>query len=377
MPRRVLVVTVVHHPWDARIWHRQITAVLDRGWQVTYAAPFKAYGLDQPHARQNLRAVDLPRATGRRRWAAQRAAREVLRRCGPSHDVVLLHDPELLTATVGLSLPPVVWDVHEDTAAAVEIREWIPDVVRRPLAHAIRAVEHVVERRHTLLLADAHYARRFRRPHTVIPNTTDVPITPVPAGQRDAAGRRRVVYLGSVTVERGVLEMVDVGRRISAETDGELVLDVIGPGHGDAGDILAAAHAAGHLRWRGFVPNDEALRLLDGALAGLSLLHDAANFRPSMPTKVVEYLAHAVPVITTDLPVPAALVRRSGGGIVVPFHDTERAVSQLLQWHADPAAAAARGRAGYDVVKAEYDWKILTHDFVSALEAASTRGGER
>lgn len=60
LPARALVVTVVHHPEDARIRHRQIASLLAAGWEVTYAAPFLAYGLltsPQP----GLTLVDLPR----------------------------------------------------------------------------------------------------------------------------------------------------------------------------------------------------------------------------------------------------------------------------------------------------------------------------
>lgn len=372
--RRVLVVTVVHHPWDARIWHRQLAALLERGWSVTYAAPFTDYGVPVPAPGSGVNGVDLPRARGRKRLEAQRAARSVLRLFGRSHDVVLLHDPELLTAAAGLSLPPVVWDVHEDLAAVVEIRSWLPAPLRRPTAAAVRRLELWAERRHTLLLADEHYTERFRRPHVVVPNTTRVAPEPVPAGTVDAQGRHRVVYLGSVTEERGVAEMVEVGRRLQEATSGAVLLEVVGPAHGRANQVLADAERAGHLRWHGFMANDRALALLDGALAGVSLLHDAANFRPSMPTKVIEYLAHAVPVVTTPLPVAAELVTRSGGGVVVPFHDVDRTVAQLLDWHAHPERAAAVGRAGYEVVREEYDWRLQAEHFVAALEGAAAHG---
>ena len=36
---RVVVCTIVHHPADARIYHRQIRALLDAGHQVMYIAP--------------------------------------------------------------------------------------------------------------------------------------------------------------------------------------------------------------------------------------------------------------------------------------------------------------------------------------------------
>ncbi|WP_122261733.1 glycosyltransferase [Ornithinimicrobium cerasi] len=372
MSRSVLVLTVVHHPEDARVRHRQIAALLAEGWQVTYAAPWRGYGLTPPDGIPGLTAVDVARARGRHRVRAQRDGRRVLRDLGPRHDVILLHDPELLPAAAGLrGLPPVVWDVHEDTAAAVEVRGWIPRPLRAVARGGVRVAELWAERHLILMLADEGYAARFRREHAVVPNTTAVDRHPVRAGRRDERGRHRVVYLGSVTMERGAPEMAVVGRELRERTDGQVVLEVLGPAHGPAEGLLRRAVGAGDLEWRGFVPNDEALRRVDGALAGLSLLHDESNFRPSMPTKIVEYLAHAVPVITTPLPAAESLVRRSRGGVVVPFGDTRQTIEQLLAWHADPREAARTGARGHRLVAAELDWAARSGDFVVALERAA------
>jgi glycosyltransferase involved in cell wall biosynthesis len=369
--RSALVITVVHHPDDARIRHRQIRALLDAGWRVTLAAPFGDHGVVRPADEPTLTTLELPRASGRRRTSSFLAVRRLLRERADGHDVVLLHDPELVLATVGLTLPPVVWDVHEDTAAAVEIRAWLPPVLRRPVSKAVVLVERLAERRMHLLLADANYASRFSRPHPVVPNTAYIPVDPPPAGTRDDHDRLRVVYLGSVTMERGVEEMVVVARRLHALTDGQVRMQVIGPAHGRATSVLRRAVQAGDLEWSGFVASEEAVRQLDGALAGLSLLHDEANFRPSMPTKVLEYMAHAVPVVTTPLRVPSELVRRSGGGVIVPFGDVEEVVRQLVAWAADPPEAAAVGRRGHAAVAEEFDWERHAAGFVAALETAA------
>jgi glycosyltransferase involved in cell wall biosynthesis len=297
----------------------------------------------------------------------------VLHELGPAHDVVLLHDPELVPATVGLRLPAVVWDVHEDTAAALECRSWLPRPLRRPVALGVRTMERLVERQMPLLLADHHYAHRFARPHPVVPNTTYVPHDPMPAARPDEQGFR-VVYLGSVTIERGAEDMAAVGRRLREETAGRVRVQVIGPAHGRAATVLARARDAGDLEWSGFVPNAEAVRQLPGALAGLSLLHDAANFRPSMPTKVIEYMAHGVPVVTTPLPVPAELVRESGGGVVVPFGDVDGVVRQLLAWADDPAAAVEAGRRGHEAARESFDWVTHAPGFLAALEQAAREG---
>ncbi|WP_066639350.1 glycosyltransferase [Serinicoccus hydrothermalis] len=370
-PRRILVVTVVHHPEDARIRHRQIASLLAAGWEVTFAAPWTGHGVEPPGAGAvpGLTAIDLTRSSGRRRFAAQRDVRRVLREQGPRHDVVLLHDPELVPSTLGISLPLTVWDVHEDTRAVVDLRSWVPERLRGPLRSLAGTMERGAERRMVLILADEDYAQRFAQQHLVVPNTTPVPVDPPPAGTPDEQGRLRVVYLGSLTRERGVAELVRVGEQLSTATQGRAVLEVVGPAHGSATtEQLEAAQRAGHLEWSGFLPADQALDRLDGALAGLSLLHDVANFRPSMPTKVVEYLAHAIPVISTPLPRAVDLVERSGAGTIVPFQDVERTVEQLLAWAQDPAAAADLGRSGHTLARRELDWGVHSEQFVTAME---------
>ncbi|WP_299518069.1 glycosyltransferase [uncultured Serinicoccus sp.] len=367
-PRRILVVTVVHHPDDARIRHRQVASLLEAGWEVTFAAPFEGHGVERPTDVPGLRTLDVTRSTGRRRLAAQRDARRVLRELGPRHDVVLLHDPELVPATLGIALPVTVWDVHEDTRAVVALRSWVPDRFRAPLSSVASALERSAERRMVLVLADEEYADRFAREHLVVPNTTPVPVDPPPAGTPDEQGRLRVVYLGSLARERGVAELVAVGEQLHRRTGGRAVLEVVGPAHGAAVTAeLEAAREQGHLEWTGFLPAREALARLDGALAGLSLLHDVANFRPSMPTKVVEYIAHAVPVVTTPLPRAVDLVERSAAGVVVPFHDVEQTVQTLLGWVEDPAAAAVLGRQGHALAARELDWAVHSRAFVDAM----------
>lgn len=371
--RRILVVTVVHHPDDARIRYRQIQSLLDAGWQVTYTAPFTGHGQTRPVGVPGLDPVDIARATGRRRLHALRAARRLLRTQAPGHDVVLLHDPELLLATLGLDLPPVVWDVHEDTAAAIEVRPWIPDLLRTPAAWGVRRLERWAEDRMPLLLAEHKYQSRFRRTHPVVSNTTWVPPVLVPPGAVDESGHQAVVYLGSLTVERGAHELVEVGRRLRAVTDGRVRVHAIGPSHGEAEGVLRTAAQDGVVVRHGFVPSDQALPLLDGALAGLSLLHDEANFRHSMPTKVIEYMAHGVPVISTPLAVPAELLERTGAGIVVPFQDVDATVDAILALYRDPARAAEMGRAGRRAAAADYDWDKIAPTFIGALEAASAQ----
>jgi glycosyltransferase involved in cell wall biosynthesis len=357
---KALVVTVVHHPDDARIRHRQIAALLDAGWAVTYAAPFSGYDVGRrPHP--GLTTVDLPRASGRRRLTALLAARTLLAGEANRHDVVLLHDPELLLAVRGLRIgPPVVWDVHEDTAAALSTKPWLPGPLLGPTRGLVRAAERAAERRHRLLLAEDAYQRRFRRLHPVVPNTALVPpwVTP--------PDHPRVVYVGHLTRARGVLEMIELGRLLAGTG---IRVELIG--HADA-EATAALTAGTHLvDWRGFLPLGAAMARASGALAGLSLLHDEPNYRHSRPTKVVEYLAQGIPVITTPLPLARALVAESGGGLVVPFESPRRVAAAVLTLWEHPQQRLTMAASGHAYARRHLDWSVHAPAFVAALAEAA------
>ena len=366
MTLRALVVTVVHHPEDARIRHRQIAALLEAGWQVTYAAPFSGY----PAASATdpaLTTVDLPRARGRHRVRALLAARALLRREAAHHDLVLLHDPELLLATWRLDLSPVIWDVHEDTAASMRMKPWLPSALAGPAAHAVRHLERRAEQHVHLLLAEERYRERFRRPHLVVPNTTRVPVTTRPPDDP------RVVYVGHLSRARGVVELVETGALLHRRSGGRLRVQLVGHADSETADLLSRDLPG--VEWLGFRPHAEAMRVLSGALAGLSLLHDQSNYRVSRPTKVVEYAAHGVPVVTTPLPEAARLVEQTGAGVVVPFvggrADPASVADAVLALDADPVARLRMGTLGHAYAAEHLDWTRHAATFVDHVSAVA------
>ena len=360
---RVCVCTVVHHPEDARILHRQIRALLDAGHEVTYIAPFRACNATPW---RHISPVDVPRATGRRRIRALRAAHRALAEHAAYADVILLHDPELL-----VSLPrevlgrTVVWDVHEDTAAALSAKGWVPGPARPLLRPAVHHLERRSERRHRLLLAEEGYRARFRGEHPVVPNTTYV--SDVPPGPPDG---RRAVYVGQLSRARGALDMIEMARTLAAEG---VLVELIGAADADVRGALRDAQREGIVRWYGFVPNDRALRIAEGAMAGLALLHDEPNYRHSMPTKVVEYMARGIPVISTPNPPAVEIIEPADCGLIVPFEAPEAAAKAVLRLRDDPGLRAGLGKRGYEAARERFHWPVHAERFVAQLEAWAGR----
>jgi glycosyltransferase involved in cell wall biosynthesis len=399
----VVVCTVVHHPADARIFYREIQALLDAGHDVAYIAPHgesaapvrdqdkvhpeRIHALrdpapvtpqpgetrasvtpDQavaappaaPPERGILRTVTIPRAAGRRRLGALRAAKAAMAANVADADLLLVHDPELLLVLPPKrNRPPTVWDVHEDTAAALTTKAWLPTWLRPIAAGGVTSAEHLAERRLHLILAEHGYNARFAGEHPVVPNATYVPEAAAPP-----SGPKRVVYVGHLSPDRGSAEMTELGRLLAPRG---IAVDLIGPADAAAQAHITAAGAA--VNWHGFVPNAEALRLVEGSLAGLSLLRDEANFRHSMPTKVAEYMARSVPVVTTPLPLAVELVEAADGGFVVPFNNPQAAADAILNLDADPDLRAKMGLRAHEYALNNLAWPPHAADFVAQLEA--------
>jgi glycosyltransferase involved in cell wall biosynthesis len=355
---RVLVMTVVHRPDDARIRHRQVRTLIAEGFPVTYAAPWRATGVDAP---EGLAKRDLPRSSGRDRLAALLAARDLLRAEADAHDVIVIHDPELLVAVrlAGVDrLPPVVWDVHEDTAVALGDRPWVPRVLRRVLALGVRRLERWAERHVHIILAEDGYRSRFRRVHPVVRNhpwaaeqssTSEVAPSAYQARERPP----RVVYVGRISRGRGLETILALGHALGDQAR----VEVAGDADADVRELLDDAVAAGAVQWHGFVPNDAVGALLTGASVGLSLLDDDPNYRVSMPSKVIEYLAHGLPVVATPLPAVQQLLEEHDAGIVVPFGDADASVAAVRRILDDPALLERLAQAGRTAA-ASRTWEV-------------------
>ena len=141
-------------------------------------------------------------------------------------------------------------------------------------------------------------------------------------------------------------------------------------GHADAAarPLLEQAEHDGALVWHGFLPNAEALAVVEGACAGLSLLHDEPNYRHSRPTKVLEYMARGVPVVSTPTPPAKELLDRHGCGLLVPFGDGAATADAVERLWSDPELRHGMGTAGHDAALAEHDWNADGRRFAEVLE---------
>jgi glycosyltransferase involved in cell wall biosynthesis len=96
----------------------------------------------------------------------------------------------------------------------------------------------------------------------------------------------------------------------------------------------------------GVVDHSEVPALLARASVAWIPLRRHGNYDRAVPTKLVEAMAMGRPVVASDLPRMAAIVRSTGCGIVVPADDPHAHAAAIRRLLEDPELSRARGAAG-------------------------------
>lgn len=348
MKRTVLVVTVVHWPDDTRIRERLIRT-LSPDFNVVYAA--RSPG---PSDRAGLEYVEL---AGNRVTRNFRAIRIALT---GDWDVMVIHDPELIVAGVLARLlrrRPVVFDVHEDVPASAYTRAWVPRPIRMPISVVMGALLRLIEPVLIITLAEPGYGRLFARSHHTFPNYPDTTSYPEAAITDEGP----VVYLGDVTYERGA----DVA--VAACSKAQTPLRLIGRVTHETRTRLDEMSGLGdRLTIDGLVPNRVAIQALTTASVGLAPLRDLPNYRNSLPTKILEYLAVGLPVVASDLPGTRELVAGLDAVFLVPPDDPDALASAISQARSPEVREAARSQA--HSVRERFRWPAdEVRDFYRSL----------
>lgn len=185
-----------------------------------------------------------------------------------------------------------------------------------------------------------------------------------------------VVFFGALAPWQGIDTMLEATRHPAWPQEVKLL--VLGDGK-ERGKIERAAQE-GHIVYYGVVPYRDVPGIVARSLAGLSPQHDVAGKRKTglSPLKVMETLACGVPVIVTDLPFMAELVREHQCGLVIPQGDAGALARAVRFLYEHPDERRAMGLRGREAIVQEHSWDKRAQDTEDVLiEVIARRQGLR
>lgn len=168
------------------------------------------------------------------------------------------------------------------------------------------------------------------------------------AAPQPHAGPMRVLYAGTVGLAHGIGTLVEAARVAGPE-----VIEVTVAGGGAEVGALATG-APANVRVLGVVPASAVPRLYAEADAGVVLLRDRPVFAGALPTKLLECMAAARPVVLSARGEAARLVEQAGAGMIVPPEHPRALATAFRSLAADPVGRQHLGAAGREAARARF-----------------------
>lgn len=280
-----------------------------------------------------------------------------IRRLRP--EIVHFHDPELIPLGMFLKMIgyKVIYDVHEDVPRQILSKQWLPWIIRKPVAWVVSGVEWISARIFDAIVpATPKIADRFPAIKTVMiqnfPIATELLLAdPIPYIERPLS----FVYAGVIAAIRGAVEMVRAFESLADIPAARL--DLAGSFSPDGFvDTLRALPGWTSVNYHGEVSRQQVARLLGSARAGLVLHHPVPNEVDAQPIKMFEYMAVGLPVIASDFAPLRRIIDGVGCGLIVdPLNP--KAIEEAIRWILDnPTEAEAMGQRGRQAVERTYNW---------------------
>jgi glycosyltransferase involved in cell wall biosynthesis len=393
-PRAKRLCAIVHSdfPADPRVF-RAVRVALDEGWEVDVLAT-KRPGERASEVVDGARVTRLPiahrRAAGALHVVAEylgftlmAAARASLLAVRRRYSAVHIHNPPdflIFAATIPKLLgAKVIFDVH-DLSDDIFAMRFGARPGARLFDRALRLIESAATRFADFVITVHEPYRRELAARgvslektTVVMNTVDERL--LPSGHRADSGDGgfRVVYHGTVTPPYGVRLVVEAVAKLARDVP-DVRLDIYGDGDA-VPKIEALANELGvadRVRLsRRYLPQAEVLERIQQASVGVIPNLRVRFNRMALSTKLFEYVALGIPVVSADL----SSIREHFADSEVLFFsagDADALRSALFETWRDPEAATARSRGALRRYE-NYRWPAQARRYAELLERSVTR----
>lgn len=360
---RIAIVTSIHLDFDGRIW-RHARSLVEAGCQVQLICPWQ---VTNGHVKDGVELRPFRRVT-RRSLVPFLVPLRVWQQLGPvlRHvDLVHFHDLDLLPWMALLSrVRPVIYDVHENYPDEMLGKDWLPRRSRKPLYHIVRLAEGGLARivRNCVLVVPAQSARFSSRRLRVIHIRNYATRELLTTVRDDYLSRTDLVaYIGKHYEDNGSLLLLEIAARCKASGPNVrfLVADQFSSESFRRRFIgeIERRNLSDRFIIRRYVPAHEIMTLLNDATIAISPSLRVPAQEKAIPTKLFEYMAAGLPIVTSDLSNRIPIVDGSKAGLLAKPEQPETFVDALARLTADRKYAQQLGLNGRRAFLEHYCWE--------------------
>jgi len=181
-------------------------------------------------------------------------------------------------------------------------------------------------------------------------------------------GKFVVSYIGTMGMAHGLETLIEAATRLQA-TDPEVVFLMVGEGAAKGRIMgMAAERSLTNVSFVGQQPREKVRQYISASDACLVLLKKTELFKTVIPTKMLEFMACARPVILGVDGQARTIMDAASAGLFVEPENVDALVGAIRQLTANPALRETLGRSGRRYIVEKYSRQRSAGTYITLLQ---------
>ena len=372
MMRRVLLLSSVHPATDPRILYKVIPSLATR-FEVFCALP----DADLVSNESPVTMIRLPKFDS------------LLARIVFSHpiliwkcirlrpDLVHIFVPELIPVAYLFRLlgSEVIYEVQENLYKKFQIKKHNNLAVYRAMFWFL---DRLARKHFFLIFTEDAYLYEYKslsRPFAIVHNYVSLSFIDKYSKERKLSDQPTFFYSGVISFERS-FDVLVAAVAILVQKYPNIHIHMFGPvrfGEREVSNLPMYSKVSQHFTFYGYTDLKVALMKASEAVAGIALLKSVADYPESLTTKLFEYMALQLPVITSDFPLYMKVLDSSKCGFCISPENAESLAEKMGWLILHKSEATRMGSNGREAAERLYNWekeeKILLSFYKGIFES--------
>ena len=274
-------------------------------------------------------------------------------------DLYHLHDPELIP--IGTKLKKlgkrVIFDMHENIPLQIKDKSYIPKYFRTTLSYLYSQYEKMVLKKFdAIVVAEESYLQYYEYLKNDVVTILNMPnLDELKKFQTTTREKNDLFYIGGISNERGLDITIESIKEVKKSVP-DIYMHYIGNTYNNILETINLEGIEKNINFYGPKPLYEGMELSKKAKIGLSILKPIENYKRSYSTKIFEYMAIGLPVITSNFQLYKDVVEKYQCGICVDPLDPKELADAIKYLLEHPLVVEEMGKNGINAVEKKYNW---------------------